>query len=78
MDSGHGFTAEPGKYKLIIHCGACMIGDSELHTRMKQADKAGIPMTNYGIAIARMNGILERSLRPLPEYGELTGGANVK
>ena len=62
--SGHGFPENPDA-KLIIHCGGCMLGDGEVAQRMRLAEAAGVPVTNYGVAIAHMNGILRRSLAPL-------------
>ncbi len=67
LSSGHGFTEEPEQYAAIIHCGGCMLNEREMRFRMKQAEDAGVPMTNYGIAIAYMNGILRRSTAMLPE-----------
>lgn len=60
--SGTEFPLELDQYKLIIHCGGCMLNEREMKYRMKCAEDAGIPMTNYGTAIANMHGILERSL----------------
>lgn len=62
---GHGFPDDLSSYDLIIHCGGCMLNDAEMHTRMDKAVNAGIPFTNYGIAIARMNGILDRCSAPI-------------
>ncbi len=62
FSSGTGFPEDLSKYRLIIHCGGCMLNEREIRYRMKCADDAGIPITNYGIAIAYMNGILERSI----------------
>ena len=59
--SGTGFPEDLSKYALVIHCGACMLGDREVCYRMKCAQDQGIPFTNYGTAIAHMKGILERS-----------------
>lgn len=59
--SGHEFTDNPGEYKLMIHCGGCMLGRKEVLLRMKAAKNAGIPVTNYGTSIAFMKGILDRS-----------------
>ena len=61
LSSGREFPEELEKYALIIHCGACMLGDREVRYRMKCARDQGIPFTNYGTAIAHMKGILERS-----------------
>ncbi|MGN1166512.1 MAG: [FeFe] hydrogenase H-cluster maturation GTPase HydF [Lachnospiraceae bacterium] len=61
--SGTEFPLNLSKYQLIIHCGGCTLNEREMKYRMKCAEDAKIPMTNYGTAIAYMNGILERSLR---------------
>ncbi|MCM1083405.1 MAG: [FeFe] hydrogenase H-cluster maturation GTPase HydF [Clostridium sp.] len=63
--SGGDFPNELNGYKLIIHCGACMLNEREVLYRMKCAIDAGVPFTNYGTAIAYMNGILERSIKPV-------------
>lgn len=60
--SGTEFPLELDKYRLIIHCGGCTLNEREMKYRMKCAEDAGLSMTNYGTAIAYMNGILERSL----------------
>ena len=60
---GGEFPADLSKYKLIIHCGGCMINEAEMKTRQQKAAENKIPMVNYGMAIAYMNGILERALR---------------
>jgi [FeFe] hydrogenase H-cluster maturation GTPase HydF len=65
--SGAGFPEDLSKYALIVHCGGCMLNEREMHSRTGQAQDAGVPMTNYGIAIAQMHGILRRSLSPFPE-----------
>ena len=59
--SGQGFPEDLSRYALVIHCGACMLGDREVRYRMKCAADQGIPFTNYGTAIAHMKGILARS-----------------
>ncbi len=61
--SGGSFQENLTKYALIIHCGGCMLNDKELSFRQQQAKRQGVPMTNYGTAIAHMNGILDRSLK---------------
>lgn len=71
FSSGGGFPEKPSQYKLVIHCGGCMLNASELTYRMKSAEKAGVPFTNYGTAIAYMNGILKRSLAPFPALEKL-------
>lgn len=64
--SGLSFAEDLTKYKMIIHCGACMLNDREMIYRTKCANDCGIPMTNYGTAIAYMHGILWRSLEVFP------------
>ncbi len=63
--SGHGYPDDLDGFDLIIHCGACMLHDNEVADRMKKARSAGVPFTNYGTAIAHMNGILARSIAPV-------------
>lgn len=63
--SGGEFPEDLTEYALIVHCGGCMLNDRELQHRQQQAVLQGVPMTNYGTAIAHMNGILERSLKVL-------------
>ena len=62
--SGGGFPEDLSKYHLIIHCGGCMLNSNEMLFRMHIANQQGIPFTNYGIIIAYMNGILERTIFP--------------
>ena len=63
--SGRDFPEDLSRYSLIIHCGGCMLNEREVLYRMKCARDQGVPVTNYGIAIAFMKGILERSIEPL-------------
>ena len=63
--SGGDFPEDLANYKLIIHCGACMLNEKQMHDRIRIAKNQGIPMTNYGIAIAYLNDILGRSIEPL-------------
>lgn len=65
--SGTEFPSELSDYKLIIHCGGCTLNEREMKYRLKCAEDAQIPITNYGTAIAYMNGILERSIAIFPE-----------
>lgn len=65
--SGTEFPEDLQDYKLVIHCGGCMLNEREMRYRMKLAVSQAIPLTNYGTAIAYMNGILERSLAFLQE-----------
>ncbi len=59
--SGTEFKTDLSKYSLIIHCGGCMLNEREMKYRLKCAQDMGIPMTNYGTAIAHIKGILDRS-----------------
>lgn len=61
--SGGGFPDDLSPYSLIVHCGGCMLNGREMKYRMKCAADAGVPMTNYGTAIAYVHGILERSVQ---------------
>ena len=64
--SGVGFPDDLSKYALVMHCGGCMLNEREVINRADRAKEQGVPMTNYGTAIAYMNGILKRSLKPFP------------
>ena len=73
--SGREFPEDLTPYRLVIHCGGCMLTENAVLARMNQAIRQGIPFTNYGIAIAFMTGALERSLRLFPSlHSLLTGG----
>ena len=61
--SGGEFTEEPEKYALVVHCGACMLNEREMKSRISRCRAAGVPITNYGIAISKMHGILERATK---------------
>ena len=65
--SGAEFPNDLSKYKIIVHCGGCMLNEREMKYRLKCAEDAQIPMTNYGTAIAHMKGILERSVEMFGE-----------
>lgn len=64
--SGGQFPDDLSPYSLIVHCGGCMLNDKEMQYRTKLAAESGVPMTNYGIAIAQMHGILRRSVELFP------------
>ncbi len=68
--SGAGFPEDLTRYSLILHCGGCMLNEREMKYRIKCAKDAGVPITNYGTAIAYVNGILKRSLAPFPHLAE--------
>ena len=69
--SGTEFPDELAEYRLIVHCGGCMLNEREMKYRMKCAQDQGIPMTNYGTTIAYIQGILRRSVEPFPEIAAL-------
>lgn len=71
--SGTEFPEDLSEYKVVIHCGGCMLNAREMKTRLAYAEGEGIAMTNYGTAIAKMNGILERSLKVFAENNEING-----
>ena len=71
--SGGDFPDDLSKYALIVHCGACMLNEREMKSRIERAVDAKIPITNYGTAIAQVHGILKRSLSPFPDTaGEIS------
>ncbi|QUA52255.1 [FeFe] hydrogenase H-cluster maturation GTPase HydF [Aristaeella lactis] len=72
--SGREFPEDLSPYRLVIHCGGCMLTENAVQARMAQAVSQGIPFTNYGIAIAFMTGTLERSLRLFPALHSLLEG----
>lgn len=65
--SGKDFPEDLSKYSLVIHCGGCMLNNREMQFRTGHANDCDVPMTNYGIAIAHMHGILRRSIELFPE-----------
>lgn len=65
--SGGEFPDDLSEYKLVVHCGACMLNEREMTSRRKRANIQDTPFTNYGVIIAYMNGILKRSLEVLPD-----------
>ena len=66
--SGVEFPSDLSKYQLIIHCGGCTLNEREMKYRLRCAKDQEVPITNYGTAIAHMNGILKRSLKPFNEF----------
>ncbi len=72
--SGREFPQDLSRFRLVAHCGGCMINEREMQWRIKHVTAAGLPIVNYGVAIAYLQGILERSLRPFPELHALLQG----
>ncbi|WP_415718339.1 [FeFe] hydrogenase H-cluster maturation GTPase HydF [Maridesulfovibrio sp.] len=64
MYSGHDFPEDLERFKLIIHCGACMLNRSEMLRRIKECQRSGVPVTNYGVAISKVQGVLDRVISP--------------
>lgn len=69
--SGTGFPEDLNRYAMIVHCGACMLNEKEMKNRMRRAKEQNIPMVNYGVLIAYMNGILKRSIEPFRDIRDL-------
>ena len=69
--SGRDFPEDLSPYRLVIHCGGCMLNRREMDYRRKTAEDAGVPFTNYGILIARLRGILKRSVELFPDIHRL-------
>ena len=63
---GHDFPEDLSPYRLVVHCGACMWNRREMLSRILRCQQAGVPITNYGLAIAYSLGIFERALEPFP------------
>ncbi len=67
--SGSGYPEDLESYKLIVHCGACMINRKQMLSRVRQARNNGVNIVNYGVFLAYMSGVLERSIKPLWQDG---------
>ena len=65
--AGNEFPEDVSKYALVVHCGGCMLNEREMQYRLRHSAERNVPMTNYGIAIAHMHGILDRVLAPFPD-----------
>ncbi|WP_297960596.1 [FeFe] hydrogenase H-cluster maturation GTPase HydF [uncultured Ruminococcus sp.] len=72
LSSGREFPEDLSPYSLVIHCGGCMLSEREMTYRRKSAEDQNVPFTNYGTALALMNGILRRSLSIFPHLAEET------
>jgi [FeFe] hydrogenase H-cluster maturation GTPase HydF len=66
ISAGRDYPANLDQYKLIIHCGACMLTRREMLSRLRKAHEAGVGITNYGVAISFLQGVIKRSLAPFP------------
>ena len=68
LSSGRDFPEDLTEYALVIHCGGCMLNEKEVAYRRRLAEMQGVPFTNYGTALAKFSGILERSIAPIKNY----------
>jgi len=75
---GHDFPSDLSSYKLVIHCGSCMLNRREVLSRIVQCKNAGVPITNYGMAIAYSLGIFERALAPFPFVSDVFRQSDAK
>ena len=71
FSSGTEFPEDLSPFNLVIHCGACMLNQREVKYRLRCCQDQGIPVTNYGILIAYLNGILKRTVAPFPDVAKL-------
>jgi len=69
--SGGEYPKDLTQYKVIIHCGGCMLPPMEMKNRLQQAKEQNVPITNYGMAIAALHGVLKRSLKVFPSIADL-------
>ncbi|MBE6571685.1 MAG: [FeFe] hydrogenase H-cluster maturation GTPase HydF [Ruminococcaceae bacterium] len=66
--SGGTFPEDLSPYKMVVHCGGCTLPEKEMKYRMRSCKDSYVPVTNYGILIAYINGIIKRSIAPFPEF----------
>jgi [FeFe] hydrogenase H-cluster maturation GTPase HydF len=65
MHAGHDFPDDLERFALVVHCGSCMLGRMEMVRRIRECARRGVPVTNYGVAISKVQGVLDRVLRPV-------------
>lgn len=75
FSSGGGFPDDLAGYALVVHCGGCMLPPEAVADRLRRAREAGVPVVNYGVAIAQIHGILRRALGPFPDALAALGGS---
>jgi [FeFe] hydrogenase H-cluster maturation GTPase HydF len=75
---GREMPADLSRYRLIVHCGGCMINRQLMMSRLRKAQAAGVPVVNYGVCIAHLHGILPRALSPFPELREAAAGPELR
>ncbi len=64
FSQGSDFPDDLEKYKLVVHCGGCMLTRMEMMRRIKECERRGVPVTNYGVTISKVHGVLERAIKP--------------
>ena len=69
--SGNEFPEDLSAFALVVHCGGCMLTEQAIRLRMGRAKDAGVPVVNYGVAIALMHGVLRRSIAMLPGAAQM-------
>jgi hypothetical protein len=69
--SGNEFPEDLTGIRLVIHCGGCTLNEREMHSRLRACAENGVPVTNYGILLAHLNSILERSIALFPDISKL-------
>jgi [FeFe] hydrogenase H-cluster maturation GTPase HydF len=62
--AGHDFPEDLERYNLVIHCGACMTNRAEMMRRIRECHRRGVPITNYGVVISKLHGVLDRVVEP--------------
>ena len=67
--AGHDFPDDLERFALVVHCGACMLNRTEMLRRITECERRGVPITNYGVAISKLQGVLDRVLRPFGMEG---------
>ena len=65
--AGHDFPADLAEYKLVVQCGGCMHNRREMLSRINKCEQAGVPITNYGVCISELKGVLRQVLKPFPQ-----------
>ncbi len=65
--AGHDFPADLAEYKLVVQCGGCMHNRREMLSRINKCEQAGVPITNYGVCISELKGVLKQVLKPFPQ-----------
>lgn len=72
--AGHDFPEDLSRYALVVHCGSCMLNRTETLRRIRDCARAGAPITNYGVAISKVQGVLGRVIAPFPGIPDILAG----